>query len=402
MIFDLGGGTFDVSILELYHNILEVRAVAGDNFLGGEDFTNILVKMIAKRHEIDLLKLTKKELGKICQAAEACKMEYVTNDKPTYSFDYRGETISGFIPELEYEIECEPLLEKIKEPIKTSLSDAKIKIKDIDMVILVGGATKLPIIYRYVGKIFRNYPNNSVDQDKAVALGAAVQCAMKERKADLREVILTDICPFTLGTEVVIELEGNRLEGGHYYPIIERNSVIPTSKTECLYSILDDQKEIRIKVLQGESRFAENNLFLGQLVVPIPKAKAGMEGVEVTYTYDVNSILEIEVLVMSTGRKVKQILKMNQTDMTDEEVLERMETLSYLKIPPREVEANRLLLIRGERLYEECRGQDRQKIEYAIICFEDALRSKDVDRIAAERKKTEALFAVLQDEFTKF
>lgn len=386
LVFDLGGGTFDVSIIELFHNILEVRAVAGDNYLGGEDFTKKLMEMISKKHEIPIHDLSPRDFARLVQVAEQCKCRFADENKVNYSYEYGDQICEGVINEIEYEIACEELLDKIKEPIKTSLQDAKIKIKDIDMVIMVGGATRLPIVYRYVSKLFRNYPNNSVDPDQAVALGAAIQGAMKERNKDIKEVILTDVCPFTLGTEVSIEVEENKFESGHYCPIIERNTVIPTSRTERLYTIHDNQTSLRIKVLQGESRVASNNLFLGELVIKVPKAKASEESVDITYTYDVNSILEIEVRVISTGETTKKILKMQDIDLSDEEIAARLEELSYLKIPPREHEENRLVLALGERLYEETKGSLRRKIEESILRFERVLLSREQEEIARERK----------------
>jgi len=214
---------------------------------------------------------------------------------------------------------------------------------------------------------------------------------MKERKVSIREVILTDVCPFTLGTEVSIERENGGYENNHYCPIIERNTVIPASRTETLTTIRDNQTKLSVNVLQGESRFASNNLLLGEVEVEVPRAPKGQESIDVTYTYDVNSILEVQVKVNSTGKITKQILKGQQVDMTDEEIAARMEELAYLKIPPREQEENKLLLLRGERLYEESLGDERKIIEHALQRFEMALNTQDPVRIEAGR-----------DEFREF
>ena len=287
----------------------------------------------------------------------------------------------------EFEKNCEELLERIRIPVRKSLSDAKLKLSEIDKVVMVGGATRLPLVRRLVGKLFRSLPETSVNPDEAIAVGAAIQAAMKERRESIREVILTDVCPFTLSTEVSIEREGGGFESGHVCPIIERNTVIPASRTETLYPLYDNQKSIRVKVLQGESRFAENNLNLGELEIPLPKRKKEENSVDVTYTYDVNSILEVQVRVNLTGEVTKQILKGRDVDMSDEEIAARMEELAYLKIPPREQEKNKLLLVKGERLYEENFGEDRQVIEHYIRKFEQALNSQDPKRIDAAREE---------------
>ena len=206
-----------------------------------------------------------------------------------------GEEIMEFTVELSrYEEACEDLLERIRKPVKRSLSDAHIRLSDIDKVVLVGGATKSPVIRRFVSRLFKMLPDTNVNPDEAVALGAAIQGAMKERRESIKEVILTDVCPFTLGTEVVREWEKGVFENGVFCPIIDRNTVIPASRTERFYTMHDDQERVRICVLQGESRYAENNLLLGELDIEVPKNKAGEESVDVTYTYDINSILKMK------------------------------------------------------------------------------------------------------------
>ena len=264
----------------------------------------------------------------------------------------------------QYEKECAPLLDRIRKPVQRSLSDAHIKLSDIDVVVLVGGGTKFQIVRDFIVRLFKKFPNTSINPDEAVALGAAIQAAMKERRKEVKEVILTDVCSFTLGTEVAVDRGNGHIERGHFCPIIERNTVIPASRTERFYTMRDDQDKISVSVLQGESRFADNNLLLGELTINVPKKKAGEEAVDVTYTYDINSILEVEVTVISTGEKKKAIIKGQDNGMTEEEIAERLKTLSYLKIPPREKEENKLLLLRGERVYEESIGPDRLALEY--------------------------------------
>ena len=386
LVFDLGGGTFDVSILELSGNILEVRAVAGDNYLGGEDFTNVLEDMFYEKYpELSRDSMDSKTGRYIHKQAEVCKLHFEEGRSSVMSCVIGEKTYEMEVELSEYEQRCEELLERIRIPVKKSLSDSRLRLSEIHKVVLVGGATRLPVVRRFVSKLFRTLPDVTVNPDEAIALGAAVQGAMKERRDSIREVILTDVCPFTLGTEVCVERENGGYESGHYCPIIERNTVIPASRTETLYTIRDNQRVLCVNVLQGESRFAENNLLLGELNVEIPKAPKGRESIDVTYTYDVNSILEVQVKINSTGKIIKQILKGQQVEMTDEEIAARMEELAYLKIPPREQEENKLLLLRGERLYEESLGDERKIIEHAIQKFEVALNTQDPLKIKDAR-----------------
>lgn len=395
LVFDLGGGTFDVSVLELYHNILEVRAVAGDNYLGGEDFTEVMAKLFLQKAGLQLSAMTEKEQVRLFRRAEEAKCAISDSAEVTISLPYREERLEQQITYKEYEAACEELLMKIREPVKKSLADAGLKLGDIDEVILIGGATRLSIVRDFLIRLFRKFPDTGMNPDETVALGAAIQAAMKERREEVKEVILTDVCSFTLGTEVVTEYEEGRLENGRFCPIIERNTVIPASRTERLYTARDNQTKVRIRVLQGESRFARNNLYLGELEIEVPKAPRGQEAVDVTYTYDINSLLEVEVEVVSTGMKQKLIIKGQENGMSEEEVRKRMEELAYLKIQPRECEENKLVLLRAERMYEEALGERRRKLDSRITAFEAALKGGDHQEIAHAR---ETLNELLEDE----
>ncbi len=395
LVFDLGGGTFDVSVLELYHNILEVRAVAGDNYLGGEDFTEVMAKLFLQKAKLQLSALTEKEQVRLYRQAEKAKREISDNTEVTMSFLYREDTMEQTITYKEYEEACEELLMKIREPVKKSLADAGLKLTDIDEVLLIGGATRLSIVRDFLIRLFRKFPDTKLNPDETVALGAAIQAAMKERREEVKEVILTDVCSFTLGTEVVVEYEEGKYEDGRFCPIIERNTVIPASHTERLYTVRDNQSSVRVRVLQGESRFTRNNLYLGELEVEVPKGPKGSESVDVTYTYDINSLLEVEVTVVSTGLKRKMIIKGQDNQMSEEEIAKRMEELSYLKIQPRDQEENRLVLTRAERMYEETLGDRRKKLDHYITAFEAALKKGNHDEI---REARESLNEVLEEE----
>ncbi|MBR1772774.1 MAG: molecular chaperone HscC [Eubacterium sp.] len=388
LVFDLGGGTLDVSILDYFPPILEVRAVAGDNYLGGEDFTQVIEDMFYKKNP-DIAKdgLTYREVALIHKAAEQCKLELSDDGSSTMRCKVGDKEVTMELSYADYDKACEELYDRIRVPVKRALGDAKLKLTDINKIVLVGGGTRLAGVRSFVSKMFHTFPDTSINPDEAVALGAAIQAAMKERKESIKEVVLTDVCPFTLGTEVVVDLGNGFKESGHYCPIIERNTIIPASRTDRFYTIHDNQSKISIRVLQGESRLADNNLELGVLEIEVPQRKAGDESVDVTYTYDINSILEVEARVISTDKKYRKIIKGQYTEMTDEEIEERFKELAYLKVPPREQEANKLILLRAERLYEEALGIDREVLENEVRKFELALGSQDKRIIEKEREK---------------
>lgn len=399
LVFDLGGGTFDVSILELYKNIMEVRAVAGDNFLGGEDFTDVLANMFINDNKIEFDESDTKLAALIKKQAESAKINFFDNKSVTMKCKIAEKFIEEEINLDEYEKSCEMLLMKIRKPIERALKDASIKVRDIDEIILVGGATKLPIVRNFVAKLFGRLPNTNINPDEAVALGAAVQAAMKERNQSIKEIVLTDVCPYTLGTNVSVKRQNDYYESGHFFPIIDRNTVIPVSRTERLYTLYDNQNKIDVEILQGESRFAKNNLLLGELTVDVPKKPAGEEAIDVTYTYDINSILEVEVTVVSTGDKKRMVIQKNKGSMTDSEVEKRLKELSEIKIHPRDREENKLLLARGERLYEESVGERREEIDSVLRKFEDVLDSQDRVKIEKAYKEVKEFFDDLEDVF---
>jgi len=389
LIFDLGGGTFDVSILELYQPIMEVHAIAGDNFIGGEDFTEVLCQLFLKNAGIAPESLDLKTRSELRKTAEACKCAFSHSPEIIMCCTLQEQLQVLRLTLEEYEKACAPLLERLRKPIERSLKDAGVSLKEIDEIVLVGGATRSPVVRRFVARLFGRIPNFDLNPDEAVAIGTALQCGMKARDREIREVVLTDVCPFTLGTEVMVD-NGTFEEPGHYLPIIERNTVIPVSRTETVYTAHDNQTRITVKVLQGESRLSRNNLLLGELSVPVPAAPKGKEAVDITYTYDVNALLEVEVYVHSSGLRRKLLIRGSESRLSQEEAEKRMEALQYLKQNPRDEEPNRLVLLRGERLYEEAVGEMRMIIDRAMMEFDRALKKKDRKEIQRAREKLEA------------
>ena len=388
LVFDLGGGTFDVSILELYSPIMEVHAIAGDNFLGGEDFTKVLCDLFYAHAGVSPESLDPKIRSEVRKTAESCKCAF-SNTAAIIMICNLGEKTHAMPMTLQqYEEACAPLLERLRKPVERSLRDASVSLQDIDQIVLVGGATRSPVIRRFVERLFGRKPSLRIDPDVAVALGAALQCAMKERNRDIQEVVLTDVCPFTLGTEVVAD-NGTFEESGHYLPIIERNTTIPVSRTQTVCTASDNQTKVCVKVLQGESRMAANNLLLGELTVTVPAGPKGKEAVDIIYTYDVNSLLEVEVQVKSTGLRRRMIIQNSKNPMSEEEAKARLEKLQYLKRNPREEEANRLVILRGERMYEESTADAREAIDRAMLDFDRALKRQDRTEIDRARTRLE-------------
>ncbi|MGG3799513.1 Hsp70 family protein [Metabacillus fastidiosus] len=388
LVFDLGGGTFDVSILELFEGIMEVKSIAGDNFIGGEDFTNLLFSYFIESMKIDIDTLDANARSAIFKQAELCKRELGRNQSAVMTFNHDDKVYEAEINRSLFEKISTPLIMKLRHPVERALRDASLRIEDIDAVILIGGATRMPIVKTIVSKMFGRLPFSNIHPDEAVGIGTAIQVALKERNETLQELILTDVCPFTLGTSISKRVTNNEVEDGYFFPIIERNTPIPVSRVEKFHTVNDLQTNILVDVYQGESRYVKNNLKIGEMMVEVPPAPAGTQEIDVRYTYDLNGLLEVEVTILSTGEKKMMIIEQNSGNLTEEEINARMEELKSIKIHPRERTENRLLLAKGERLYEEALGERRQEIAFLLEGFERVLATQNEHDI----KKAAQLF----------
>ena len=397
LVFDLGGGTLDVSILELDDMIMEVRAVAGDNFLGGEDFTEVLYRMFINKFEIDEREVPLKTLTHLKRQAEKAKKEFCQKDKIVLSAVINEEPLHMEVTLKEYEEACQLLFERIKKPIERSLRDARIRLEDINEVVLVGGATKLPLVRRFVGRLMGRPAKAGINPDEAIVIGAALQAAMKERNRDIKEIVLTDVCPYSLGTDTSIRGIGDSLESGYFDPIIERNTVVPASRTKKYWTVRDNQRSVSVDILQGESRLAKGNLKLGSITVPVPPRPAGEESITVTFTYDINALLEVIVKVDSTEVTKKVIIKGEDSIYDDAAAEARMAQLDYLKIHPRDQEENKLLLLKAERMYEEALGDLRPMINRSLMEFEAILNRQKPEEITQGREDFRQALSQLEE-----
>lgn len=397
LIFDLGGGTFDVSILELFDGIMEVKSVAGDNFLGGEDFTGLLASLFLSHHQMEQSELSGKVQMALWKQAELCKQALSTGRDCTMSLQFEDGVKEISIDRARFEQLAKPLLARLQKPVERALRDAAVKLGELDAIILVGGATRMPVIFSFTGKLFGRLPANSLHPDEAVAIGVGIQAAMKERHEDLEEIILTDVCPYTLGTSISKSLGNGRYESGIFDPIIERNTVVPVSRVRRYNTLIDNQTAIAVDTYQGESRLVENNILLGELTINVPPAPAGLQSIDVRYTYDINGILEVEVSSVETGEKKVAIIQEKETGLSLEEIAERFKELEAIKVHPRERLENRLLLARGERLYEESLAEQRQVIVDAMVRFEDKLKKQDMREIKQEAERLKQVLDQIEE-----
>ncbi|PHV18509.1 molecular chaperone HscC [Janthinobacterium sp. BJB1] len=402
LVFDLGGGTFDVSILELFEGVMEVRASAGDNFLGGEDFVTVLVDAFLDnsglRSAVGSRPLDPRQQQLLRDEAERAKR--LLSDQPSVRMAtrYQDKEYSWEISEDKLAQLCEPLLARLRLPVERALRDATIRAAELNEVVLAGGATRMPLVRKLVSRMFGRFPAIHLDPDEAVALGAAVQAGLKMRDAALDEVVMTDVAPYSLGISISRQIGPNQYEGGHYLPIIERNSVVPVSRTENITTIYDNQKEINVAIFQGESRLVADNVFLGKISFPIPPKKAGEIGIDVRFTYDISGVLEAEVTVLATQERHKMVISDNAGVMTPEQIEQRFLELADLKIHPREQLENRTLVTRADRLYEQSLGDVRNYIAAHTANFQAALETQDPAVIRQARTAFAAILTEIESD----
>lgn len=388
LIFDLGGGTFDVSVLDMLEDVMEVRAVAGDNLLGGEDFDDCLIRYFLEQHNMKLDRTARKTYSMLRKQAENCKKVLSQSDVAEMSCMINGVNYTSEITSNEFEKMVTDLLAKFKKPLKQALMDSSVHPDELDHVILVGGSTKMPVIRAFVSKLFGKFPFVHLNPDEVVGIGAGIYAAMKERHRNLRETVLTDVCPYTLG----IGLAGDR-----FAPLIERNTVIPYSKVDGFCNAYDHQTDIKISIYQGESRNSENNLKLGDLELDIPPAPAGHSAIDVRFTYDINGLLEVEVYSHVTREKKSKVIINSSITMTEEEINQRLRELEQLKIHPRENSKNQYLLALGERLYEENLSELRVTIARELENFEKILDQQNPPEIKRAAQRLERFLRSVEE-----
>jgi molecular chaperone HscC len=383
LILDLGGGTFDVSLLHKFEGVMEVRASSGDSLLGGNDFRDCVLGMIAKAESLDLTKLAPAELARLLREAESLKNALSGQERASYQLALGGGERSGEITREAFETAASPLIKRMRMPIERAIADARIDLAKIDQIVLVGGATRMPLVRALVARLFARFPLIHPRPDHIVAMGAAVQAGLKARDSALADVIMTDVCPFTLGTSVV---DSASPDGEAFSPIIERNVVVPVSRNERYYTAGDNQTKIRIDVLQGENLRPSQNIKIGEVLVPVPPGPRGKEGVDVRFTYDINGALEVEVKTLSTNVVERRVFR-NQANLTEAELDARFKSLAALKLPPRDQSENRALIARAERLYAESLGPAREHIRQLLGEFEAALQDQHLRDAGPVREK---------------
>ncbi|KFN41064.1 molecular chaperone HscC [Arenimonas oryziterrae] len=400
IVLDLGGGTFDVSILEIFDGVMQVHASAGDNHLGGEDFLELMLQACCADWQLKPESLAPPLRAQLLSKLERAKRQLTGKGDVAIEAEIDGQTREWRLGSERFEALAEPLVQRLRQPIERAMRDAKLRPDQLNEILLVGGASRMPVVARLVARMLGRLPMRHVDPDQAIALGACVAAGMKARDAALEEIVMTDVCPYTLGVEISRRDADGRITPGVFSPIIERNCSVPVSRAETYQPMQANQTLLELNVFQGESPLVANNIRLGQLQIKLPPKREPTDNiVEVRFTYDVNGVLQVEATVLSTGGKHELILQQNAGVLTQAEIRSRLDSLAALKVHPRDHQENLALIARADRLYAESLGATREQVQQWLVQFIAELDRQDMASIARHRQDFSAALDALEASF---
>lgn len=370
LVFDFGGGTLDVSLVDAFDNVIEIQGVSGDNALGGKDFNAIIAYDICERNGLDWRRLDDKEKAILIREAENVKIGLT-------GMDALSTTIRLGTKEYPYQISNQDLINisadlflRITKVLTKLMNDAEINVEDVSRVIMVGGSSKMPVVRHYIASLFDGRLCEEENPDEIVCRGAGVVCGIKERNTDIKDIMLSDICPFTLGVGIT---------GDILSPIIEKNQPLPCSHVERYYTSFDMQKCITWKVYQGENRVASENLKLTEITLNVPAKPKGEVHADVRFSYDINGLFDIDIFCEATNEHYHQELG-STSGMSQAEITRRQAELDKIKIHPRDMEQNKYILERAHRLFAQCNQTQQEMLAMSIMKFQNVLEEQNISK----------------------
>lgn len=372
MVFDFGGGTLDVSLVECFDNVIEITAVSGDNQLGGQDFDDAIGAYFINKCGLVPETLEPETRALIRSCAEKCKRELTENKTAQMVVNCSQVNQKLEITRKDIVAIGAELFERMSKPIKRVLMDSKLLSSEINHIVLVGGSCKMPVVQQYLRHLLNRADIETLHPDHMIALGAGICAGIKERNKEISDMVLTDVCPFSLGTGIRNE---NDLDRKLMSFIIPRNSALPTSREHSYVTAEDNQTAVRFGIYQGESMYVDENIRLGELNIQIPPRPKGEIECHLRFTYDINGVLEINVSIPQVNVNRQMVIVNKDLGMTAEQVEEKLGEYQKLKINPAEQEENKYVIAWGERLFMQSGGEYREEISKKMKYFHYIMRN---------------------------
>lgn len=373
LVFDIGGGTFDVTVLNIFEGVIQIAASGGESRLGGEDYTDALLDRLLSRCGLGR---NHRAFGRMRQQVEVAKRHLSLHERAALVLEGH-ELVVG---REDLEEAGREHTARLRPVVIRCLRDAGLKASDLEDVLLVGGASRMHVVKEFIRRELGREGNHVLDPDRVVALGAAVQAALCEADSAVDDMVLTDVLAHTLGISVSKELAPGHHQGGYFEPLIDRNTTVPVSRSKPFQTVYPDQDELVIEIFQGEARMVQENHLLGQLKIPGLRQRPGQKfpgGVEVRFSHDMNGLLEVEVTVLETGKKYSTVIERRPGALTPAQIQAAMQRLAPLKVHPRDRVENRARLERANRLFADLSGGGREELAMVLDAFERALQRQE-------------------------
>lgn len=387
MVVDFGGGTLDVSIIDSFDSVMEIIAVAGNNQLGGKDFNEAIYRHFCETNNLSESDLSSEERAIIYRMAETTKIALSTNPMAVMSVVLNDQKYSLALDSNELIRISHDVFEKIHEPIRKVLKDSRLRPGDLEAIVLVGGSCKMPTVISYIEKVTGIKPCTDIDPDTAIGFGAGIYSGIKSKNTGLKEVVMTDICPFSLGTST-LDSKTNELIMSF---IIERNSMLPCSNIRDYYAIKDNQTSVKFDIFQGESIIPENNIKLGSITISCPSTKKNDFIASARLTYDINGILIVDITNADKETTTRMLLDSN-VRLSPKEMERIKAKLDSLRFSEKKDEEQEHLISRAERIIEETLSFER---EILIIALQDFKTTMKYGNSVEKRKAKEKFSAIL-------
>ncbi len=393
VVVDFGGGTLDVSVVDCYENIVEILAVAGNNQLGGKDFDECIAKDFCKQNGLEFSELKKSVKENINRTAENVKKRLSVEDSVKMHINIENQEYSYTYDTNSFIKIASEILVKIKKVINEAIRGADVNMNEIVDVVMVGGSCKMPVVQKYISALFKRQINVLAECDLLVALGAGLLTGIIARDDEVKDIVMTDVCPFSLGVD---SWNNEEREFLLMSVLIPKNSILPISKSREYYALEKNQKRIDFNIYQGEEMLAKNNLWIGEISVKVTPDEQGNSYAKITFTYDINGILQVTAEDMNGDNITEAIIVNKASGLTEEEMNKRKININKDLRFEKNKEENRNIIAWGQRLYAQANDEYKGQIAEILMDFQRSVENNDIIMVKKKKQNVIKSFKILE------